>query len=122
MADNLIHLFMSQSWPDTDLSRDIGLINHWMRWIWAPLTLLCVVLLWRRRRDLKGPSAVLPAILLTWFLVQGVFPLSVNEGRYRKPFEGLLLAQLLWLWPRPVRPEALQSGVACESSIVKGTA
>ena len=122
MADNLIHLFMSQSWPDTDLSRDIGLINHWMRWIWAPLTLLCVVLLWRRRRDLKGPSAVLPALLLTWFLVQGVFPLSVNEGRYRKPFEGLLLAQLLWLWPRSARPSSPQFGVAFGSSTTEGTA
>ena len=48
--------------------------------------------------------AVLPAMLVTWFLVQGLFPLSVNEGRYRKPFEGLLIAQLLWLIPRPRLP------------------
>jgi hypothetical protein len=29
--------------------------------------------------------------------VQGLVPLSVNEGRYRKPFECLLLAQCLVL-------------------------
>ena len=110
MVDNLIHLFFSQSWPDTDLSRDIGVINHWSRWIWPPLTLAVVVLVWRRRKHLQDAHVILPALLVTWFLVQGVFPLSVNEGRYRKPFEGLLVAQLIWACAR-VRPA---SGVACE--------
>lgn len=117
-SDNLIHLFFSQSWPDTDMSRDIGLINHHLRWLWAPLTLLCVGLMWRRRHLLKAQDAILPAVLLTWFLVQGVFPLSVNEGRYRKPFEGLLIAQLLWLVPRPRLP----SGVALQDHRLESAA
>lgn len=94
-ADNLIHLFFSHSWPDSNLERSIGKINYWMRWIWAPLAIVCLILTimrWRQERQ-----RMLPALLLTWLLVQGFFPLAVNEGRYRKPFEGLLIAQCLLL-------------------------
>lgn len=94
-GENLIHLFFSQSWPDTNLERDIGKINHWLRWLWAPLALACLGLTLRRWRTER--ERLLPALILTWFIVQGLFPLSVNEGRYRKPFEGLLLAQCLLL-------------------------
>lgn len=94
-GDNLTHLFFSSSWPDTDRSRFIGQLNHWSRWIWAPLAVICLVMTlacWQRQRE-----RLLPALILTWFVVQGLFPLAVNEGRYRKPFEGLLLAQCLLL-------------------------
>ena len=94
-GDNLINLFFGNSWPDTYRERVIGQINYWSRWIWAPLAAGCLVMTlvyWRRR-----PERLLPALLLTWFVVQGLFPLSVNEGRYRKPFEGLLIAQCLLL-------------------------
>jgi hypothetical protein len=94
-GDNLIHLFFSQSWPDTNLERMIGRINHWLRWVWAPLALGCLVATLARRR--RQRDWLLPALLLAWFVVQGLFPLSVNEGRYRKPFEGLLIAQCLFL-------------------------
>ena len=94
-GDNLIHLFFSQTWPDTNLERAIGRINHWFRWVWAPLALVCLVATLARRR--RQRDWLLPALLLAWFVVQGLFPLSVNEGRYRKPFEGLLIAQCLLL-------------------------
>lgn len=94
-GDNLIHLFFGSSWPDTDRERVVGKLNHWTRWIWAPLTLLCLaVTLWCWRRQ---HERLLPALILAWILVQGLFPLAVNEGRYRKPFEGLLIAQCLLL-------------------------
>ena len=94
-GDNLIHLFFGPSWPDTNRERWIGELNHQARWIWTPLTLACVtatLLLWQRQRE-----RLLVALMLTWFAVQGLFPLSFNEGRYRKPFEGLLIAQCLLL-------------------------
>ena len=102
-GDNLILLFFSYTWPDTILSRDIGVINYWLRWLWAPLTAACLLLTIVRWRGLR--ERLLPVLMLTWFLVQGLFPLSVNEGRYRKPFEGMLLAQCLLLMSgaRPVR-------------------
>lgn len=94
-GENILLLFFSQSWPDTNRERTIGEINHWERWLWAPLGLvaLVVTLAWRRRQR----DWLLPALLFVWFLVQGVIPLSVNEGRYRKPFEGLLLSQCVLL-------------------------
>jgi hypothetical protein len=110
-AENLVHLFVGPSWPDADiegkLRRDVGQWSYWMRWLWAPLTIACLaglVLRWRRQRDW-----LLPALLGTWILVQGVLPLSLNEGRYRKPFEGLLIAQCLALvaGTRPRRRAAL---------------
>jgi hypothetical protein len=94
-GDNLILLFFSESWPDTNLERDIGKINYWLRWLWAPLALVVLsmtVVLWRHQLE-----RLLPVLILVWFIVQGVFPLAVNEGRYRKPFEGLLLAQTVLL-------------------------
>jgi hypothetical protein len=106
-GESLVHLFFGPSWPDTDiegnLHRDIGTLNYWMRWLWAPLALVCAVLItlqWQRQRE-----RLLPALLLTWIVVQGLVPLSLNEGRYRKPFEGLLIVQALVLaggtrtWP-----------------------
>jgi hypothetical protein len=94
-GENLVHLFFSRTWPDTDLERGIGQVNYWLRWLWAPLTVVCLVVTlatWRRQRE-----RLLPALILTWFVFQGLLPIAVNEGRYRKPFEGLLIAQCLLL-------------------------
>jgi hypothetical protein len=91
-GDNLIRLFFGATWPDTNRARLIGEWNYWLRWMWAPLALGCLVMslvFWRRQ------DRLLPTLILTWFVVQGLIPLAPNEGRYRKPFEGLLLAQCL---------------------------
>ncbi len=94
--ENLIFLFFAPSWPDSDMARALGVANYLMRWLWAPAFLL--VLVWtlvsrRRMRD----HWLLPVVILAWFIVQGLLPISVNEGRYRKPFEGLLIAQIVLL-------------------------
>lgn len=94
-GDNLILLFFSPTWPDTNYDRGIGLVNHWLRWIWAPLSIACLI--WTIAARTRERERLLPALLLAWFLVQGLTPLVVNEGRYRKPFEGLLIAQCLLL-------------------------
>jgi hypothetical protein len=92
-GENLAFLFFGESWPDTDRDEGVGEASYQMRWLWAPLTLftsLGTIILWRRRRD-----ALLPALMLTWFIFQGLTLIAVNEGRYRKPFEGLLIVQTL---------------------------
>jgi hypothetical protein len=98
-GENIAQLLFAPSWPDSNLEKDrerpIGRLNYWLRWVWAPLTLACLILTlaqWRRRSE-----RLLPALLLTFFLVHGVYPLAISEGRYRKPFEGLLVAQCLLL-------------------------
>ena len=57
----------------------------------------------RLRATLRQP--LLPALIVIWFFFQASSLLAVNEGRYRKPLEGLLVAQVLALldssraWP-----------------------
>ncbi|WP_288130767.1 hypothetical protein [Microbulbifer sp.] len=95
-GENLIYLFFGSSWPDNNRERTLEKIQHHSRWLWAPLTVMTLLLTafyWRR---LHG-DRMLPSLLLIWILVQGLLPIAVNEGRYRKPFEGLLLAQIVLL-------------------------
>jgi hypothetical protein len=96
VKENLIFLFFGESWPDSDRSEFLGEINYQMRWIWVPLSL--AVLAWTLvcRRSQRR-HLMLPAIILTWFIMQGLMVITVNEGRYRKPFEGLLVAQMVFL-------------------------
>ncbi|MCP5077402.1 MAG: hypothetical protein GY951_05020, partial [Psychromonas sp.] len=95
--DNLILLFFSESWPDSNRERFIGELNYQTRWIWSLLGLLAVVLSIKSRGQQKA-YLLLPAIILTWFVVQGLLPISVNEGRYRMPFNGLIIAQFILLY------------------------
>lgn len=90
--EGLAFLFFSPSWPDGNSDRLVDSINIHMRWIWAPLLLLALVGLVVMRRKLRG-SMMLPALMLAWFIVQGLLPIAVAEGRYRKPLEGLLISQ-----------------------------
>ncbi len=96
--ENLIYLFFGPSWPDNNDERLLDFINIHSRWIW-PLALLValagIFVLHRRRR--LNHQWLLPSMILAWFIVQGVLPISVNEGRYRKPFEGLIVAELILL-------------------------
>lgn len=92
--ENLIFLFFASSWPDNNPERLLDNLNSSMRWLWAPAFVLVLIGMLLLRRRLRG-NWMLPAVLLTWFIVQGLLPISVNEGRYRKPFEGLVVAQIL---------------------------
>jgi hypothetical protein len=111
-ADNLALLFFTESWPDSNRQRLIGEINYQSRWLWAPLTLFVFIGVVIRRRRLRG-QWLLPALLLAWFVVQGLLPIAVNEGRYRMPFLGLLVAQSICLVGKrgqgPVLSRSLES-------------
>ena len=41
---------------------------------------------------------MLPSLILAWFVVQGLIPIVPAEGRYRKPLEGLLVAQFVLIF------------------------
>lgn len=101
--ENLIFLFFASSWPDNNTSRVVDAVNVGMRWVWVPATIAAVTILIFSRRRLQR-DWLLPTLLLVWFLVQGLMPISVNEGRYRKPFEGMLVAQYLLLLSIRRRP------------------
>lgn len=107
--ENLIFLFFSRSWPDNNKARLLDRINAKTRFIWAPICIILIVAMVYHRRKLKG-QWMLPSVIIAWFIVQGLFPISVNEGRYRKPLEGLLAAQVILLlaaisgFTRPAAP------------------
>lgn len=96
IKENLIFLFFGPSWPDDNRERIVDQINVGLRWIWAPL--LVIALAWggyrARHRQLDW---LLPGIIAMWILIQGIVPIAVNEGRYRKPYEGLIIAQIMLL-------------------------
>gem|GEM_PF-2236900 len=92
--ENVIFVLFAESWPDNNLDRIIDTLNSLMRWLWLPLILLLLFLIIRYREKMNG-QYLLSSLILAWFIVQVLLPISVNEGRYRKPLEGLLIAQLI---------------------------
>ncbi len=90
--ENMIFLFFGSSWPDNNMARTLEANNVHLRWIWAPLLVILVFSIFLLRKKMQN-QWLLPSVLLAWILVQGLVPLAVNEGRYRKPGEGLMIAQ-----------------------------
>ncbi|HEY6527156.1 MAG TPA: glycosyltransferase family 39 protein [Cellvibrionaceae bacterium] len=99
LKENIIFLLQSESWPDSNTERLIGLINNITRWIWPPLLIIAIIWTALVARRMKG-AWLFPSMIIAWFFVQAVLPISVNEGRYRKPFEGLIVVYLILLASR----------------------
>lgn len=98
--ENLIFLFFADSWPDVRAGRLIDDLSSVMRWLWAPLFVFAIIVVLKDARKLRR-QWLLTGVLGAWFVVQGLIPIAINEGRYRKPLEGLLVAQVvLWLAAR----------------------
>lgn len=109
--ENIIFLFFGHSWPDSNLAYIPGKLNYWMRWLWAPFGAVVmlgacaylIVLVRRRERYSRAQIlkySLLPMLIMLWFVFQALLPLAVNEGRYRKPFEGMIIVQALFLMSR----------------------
>lgn len=108
--ENLIYLFFGASWPDNNTERILDRLNIHTRWLWAPLALLLFIVTVRYWRRLEG-NRLLPVLIAVWILVQGLLPIAVNEGRYRKPAEGMLLAQVALLLAARRRARSEERGV-----------
>jgi hypothetical protein len=95
--ENLVLVMLGESWPDNNRDNPIPRAAWTMRWLWAPVAALVIIALaLRPRATLRRP--LVPALIVAWFLFQGVTLLAINEGRYRKPLEGLLVSQVLLLF------------------------
>jgi hypothetical protein len=94
--ENVIFLLWGTSWPDNNPAHLWERLANLSKWLWAPLLLIVWtgngIRLWRTRK-----WNLLPALTISGWLFLCGTPLGVAEGRYRKPFEGLLLANALWL-------------------------
>lgn len=98
--ENLIFLFFADSWPDMRAGRLIDDMSSVMRWLWAPLFVFAIIVSLKDAKKLRR-QWLLTGLVAAWFVVQGLIPIAINEGRYRKPLEGLLAAQIvLWLAAR----------------------
>lgn len=92
--ENLALVMAGETWPDSNQQRWTARLASLLRWIWAPLFVaLLMAGLVKWRATLAQP--LVPAVIATWFCVQAVSLLAINEGRYRKPLEGLLIVQTL---------------------------
>jgi 4-amino-4-deoxy-L-arabinose transferase-like glycosyltransferase len=95
-AENATYLFQGNSWPDNNREYFMGWLANLSRWLWIPFFLAVVIgCAWKWRCCLERP--LLPLLIAAWFFFQAWLLISVNEGRYRKPLEGLLIAQTLVL-------------------------
>lgn len=105
-AENIAFAFFAESWPDNNLKRMVDKVNSLMRWIWLPMFIFIIVTAIWHRKSLRH-HWMLPSLIAAWFVVQVLIPISVNEGRYRKPFEGLAIAYIvLWVAARRNRGPA----------------
>jgi len=94
--ENLIFLFFGPSWPDMNPKHFFEKVNTWMRFIWFPLFIASLVLLFNGIIKKKSIyNLPLFSTIILWFILQGIFLISVNEGRYRKPIEGILISAVL---------------------------
>jgi hypothetical protein len=96
--ENVIFLTFGHCWPPAGAGPDtFEQICLWERWIWLPLTLASffgsIGYLVRRRRAAFVPMVAL-GFISTFYVAQA----AVMEGRYRKPYEPVVLLTPLWLW------------------------
>lgn len=92
--ENTILVMLGESWPDNNRAYPIARVAVGMRWIFAPMMVILLILAAVRwRATLARP--LIPVLMLTWFIFQGPSLMAVNEGRYRKPLEGLVIIQVL---------------------------
>jgi hypothetical protein len=91
-AENITYLLQGRSWPDNNRAYFMGWLANLSRWLWIPFFAAVILFsAWKWRCCLEKP--LLPLLIATWFFFQAWLLVSVNEGRYRKPVEGLLIAQ-----------------------------
>jgi len=97
--ENAIFLLAGDSWPDNDSADLWERVQLEARWLW--LLLIPAVITGDLRRIYQDRSATLLAVAtLATVLMMLLQTSAVMEGRYRKPFEGLLLVNAVWLLQR----------------------
>jgi len=93
--ENLVLLLIGPSWPDENPAHLFERLGTWMRFVWLPILALGLFTVLRPGVIASPGNRPLVLALLVWTTVQGFSLMAVNEGRYRKPGEGLMIAALL---------------------------
>ncbi len=94
--ENIISLLFGPSWPDCNAHHPWEQLQLRSRFVWAPLLLLVVIgnIIYANKQ--KRIDFLQALVMSVWFACLLV-PCVPVEGRYRKPLEGLLIANALWL-------------------------
>ncbi len=92
ITESTVNFLFDSSWPDCDRHDIIQSTQVNMRWSWS-LLLLSVVFMAIRRRN----GSILVILCLGTAFITFLLEAGVMEGRYRKPWEGLVIATLLFL-------------------------
>ncbi|HEY8099066.1 MAG TPA: hypothetical protein VIE65_23640 [Methylobacter sp.] len=94
--ENALFLFSGPSWPDNDPVQAFARLQIAGRWLWLPLFLLTIAWSCKDWRACRRQPLIW-MLIVVWLCFQCLTLLTVNEGRYRKPLEGLLITQILLL-------------------------
>ncbi len=98
MAESTIYFFFSPSWTDDREDDFVQALQVQMRLIWLPLTLFILFLAVRKK-------AMREMIVVLFFATTILYVFSnsstIIEGRYRKPWEGIAIATLIYLCSVP---------------------
>lgn len=94
--ENWAYLFFGTSWPDNNPDYLMGRLANLSRWIWAPLGVLLLIatIVWWR---IALSRPLVPLTIAIWLFFQAWMLVVPNEGRYRKPLEGLFVVYALVL-------------------------
>ncbi len=99
ILDNFVFFTFGGTWPDASRGHDdrkIWMINHDLRWTW-PLIILVVLVAFPFLRQRQETAYILGIIFSTTLLMYWQ-QAGVMEGRYRKPFEPLMIFAVPLLW------------------------
>lgn len=99
--ENMLYLGFAESWPDNNPAQYWARLNNQMRWVWVPLASIALLGCGLMAARL-GRAALLPVLFAVWLFFQGFMLLAVNEGRYRKPAEGMAIGMVLLACERTV--------------------
>jgi hypothetical protein len=94
--ESVLIIFFDSSWPDNDPAQAMARLQITCRWLWLPLFLVVIAWSYKDWRACRQRPLIW-ILIVVWFYFQCLALVSVNEGRYRKPFEGLLITQILLL-------------------------
>lgn len=95
VAENIIFLLFSYSWPEAGTESILGEIALWSRWIWAPLIVLSFI--GSTRLLLRGQRTFVPMVTVLFILSLFGGQVALMEGRYRKPLEPIVLLSVFYL-------------------------
>ena len=94
--ENALFLMFGESWPDNNPKRLADLLQIKLRWMWAAMvTLVLLGNAWRFSRNRTIP--VFAAAISISMIALVLQTTGYIEGRYRKPFEGPLVINAVWL-------------------------